>query len=308
MGTMRPRHDTTRGPFDGLTDSWLLALESEGKSPRTLESYLLGAQQLAAWLTTNGHADDVRTLTPTQVRGWLADLAATRSPETCRTRYVAVRQFIGWCIAEGETETNAMANVSQPRTVPKRVEVLRPEQLKALLADCGGSGFADLRDHALILLFADTGCRLSGVVGLSEGDVDLRERTALVRLKGGRELVLPFGATTARALDKYLRAKRRQPYGERDWLWLSSTAKGRLTGNGVQQMLRRRGTRLGLHLHPHMFRHGFADAWLRAGGGETDLMEITGWRSRQMVGRYAAASRQDRARQAHRKLSPMDGL
>ncbi len=77
---------------------------------------------------------------------------------------------------------------------------------------------------------------------------------------------------------------------------------------GVQQMLRRRGRRLGLPLHPNMFRHWVADAWLRAGGSETDLMELAGWRSRQMLQRYAAANRSQRAREAHRALSPLDRL
>jgi integrase/recombinase XerD len=57
-----------------------------------------------------------------------------------------------------------------------------------------------------------------------------------------------------------------------------------------------------------MFRHGFADAWLKAGGAEGDLQELAAWKSAQMVRRYAAANRAERPRQAHRRLSPMDAL
>ena len=294
--------------WGGLLESWLLALESENKSPRTLEAYTWGPVQLAAWLHGQGHPDDVRHLTTEQVRAWLRHLGATRSDNTVLHRYTAVRAFLGWCRAEGELDADPMANMPPPKVAETVTEVVSDADLRRLLAGMDGATFADLRDRALVLLFADTGARLSGIVGLRETEVDLRARTARIVLKGGRPHVVPFGATTARALDKYLRAKRRQPYGERDWLWISTTGKGRLTTNGVQQMLRRRGTRLGLRLHPHMFRHTFADAWLRAGGSETDLMELAGWRSRQMLNRYGAARRSERAREAHRALSPMDRL
>lgn len=299
---------TTTDPFQGLLFSWTLALRADNKSPKTLEGYKDSVTQYADWLHHNGHTDTLENITAPLIRGWLAQLGEERAESTVRTRYNGMRQFVSWLLAEEELAKDPMGNVSQPAVHEKPAGMLTPEQVKQVLADCDGPAFADVRDKALTLLFADTGMRLGAVAGMRLEDLDLTERVVSVTTKGSRELVIPFGANAARALDKYLRARRRQRYSDRPWLWLSSTGKGKLTPNGIQQMYRRRGTRLGFHVHPHMFRHTFADAWLAAGGGETDLMEIAGWKSRQMVGRYAAGRRAVRAREAHRRLSPMDNL
>ena len=295
-------------PFNGLLESFRLALEAEDKSDKTIEAYSYGVTQLAEFLRAEGRDDDVAQVTAGDVRRFLASLKDKVTPSTRYNRYSGCRQFFKWCAAEGEIDATPMANVRPPRVPELRTEMLTAEQMKALLADCAGKDFTSRRDLAIILLFGDTGIRLSELSELRVTDIDLRGRCAHVIGKGRRPRTVPYGVRTAQALDRYIRIRRQHARADSRNLWLAEKNKPPLTSEGVKQMLQRRGERVGVRLHAHQFRHGFADSWLRAGGSAGDLQELAGWRSPQMVQRYAASNRAQRAREAYRRLSPMDSL
>jgi integrase len=129
------------------------------------------------------------------------------------------------------------------------------------------------------------------------------------RRSGPRHRAVPLGVKAARALDRYLRERRRHPYADTLRLWLGSRGRPTLDADGVKAMLKRRAADAGIaDLHPHAFRHTWAHAFRAAGGNEGDLMLLGGWRSRAMLDRYGKAAAADRAADAYRRLSLGDRI
>ena len=70
-------------------------------------------------------------------------------------------------------------------------------------------------------------------------------------------------------------------------------------------LIRRAGQAGYADVTPHQFRHTFVDAWLKSGGSEGDLMRLNGWKSRQMVDRYADDGANQHALEAKRRRGDM---
>jgi site-specific recombinase XerD len=136
--------------------------------------------------------------------------------------------------------------------------------------------------------------------------LDLRHDQVTIHGKGDRVRVIPFGAKTGQAIDRYLRQRVKHRDVKLPALWLGARGMG-LTPSGLTQMLRRRAGQAGVgHVHPHQLRHTAAHVWADSGGSEADAMVLFGWRSPEMPRRYGRSAATERAQRAARRISPAD--
>lgn len=308
-----------RVPLEVMLNSWARSLDAENKAGRTIRSYTDTVRALIRWA-----GDDVTTaITTDDVRRFLAGEAARIKPNgepvsaaSVAVHYRNLRVFFGWLAAEEPSlvPVSPMARISPP-AVPKKVKPsFTDAELTALLAACSGQSMEDRRDTAIMRVLMDTGMRVSGVAGLrylpdddERNDVLLGRKRLRIILKGRDQHMVPIGRKSAAAIDRYLRARVRHPRAEEQWLWLGP--RGHFTHWGIRQMIERRGAEAGVAgAHPHRFRRTLTHNWILAGGSELDLMNITGWKSREMIDVYAGEMGAERAAAAHARLSPGDRI
>lgn len=287
-----------------LLDSWVLQLTTARKSPHTIASYRDGVIAFLRWCEETQTRASLTSLTKPTLQAFTTHLLQSgRSAATAYSRHVSMQRFSAFLLEDGELATDELRNVTPPKLDEQVIDPLSDDEIKALLKACAGAEFTDRRDEAILRFMVETAARAREVVGMRLSTTNILEGTTVLHGKGGKERLVPYGPFTARALDRYKRARRTHKLAATDTLWLGHA--GRTLGyHGLYYTLGQRAEAAGIvGFHPHRLRHTGADRWLAAGGTEGGLMTVAGWDSQAMLRRYTKRRSAIRALEESRRLN-----
>lgn len=294
-------------------DSFALDLRVRGKSDRTREMYTDAVSWFAGWVLQHKPIKSWEGATRDHLKAfflWLDDEGYSAAYRNNIAR--CLQQFFKWYSEEEDLPDpfQRFTPPAAPKIGEKLVPVLELADMQRLIKDAESRrDFESRRDTAILRLFACTGMRLGELAGLTVDSVSVSDRTATVTGKGRKQRTVKYDHKCAQAIDRYLRVRASHKAAELTALWLGVRRnESGMTRSGIYQVISRRGERLGIKLHPHMFRHTFSHRWLDAGGAEGDLMELNGWDSPQMLRHYGASARAARARRAYDRVDVMGGV
>ncbi len=205
-----------------------------------------------------------------------AEHAGGLSPRSVQRRLSAVRAFYTFLLREGAADRNPAHDVRAPKSRKRLPATLDADRMGRLL-DFRADDTLSTRDKAIMELFYSSGLRLGELVRLDLPALDLTDRTVRVDGKGGKTRIVPIGRYAVAALRSWLRERSMLPGAGGAPVFVGRNGR-RLTPRAVQLRVaawaRRRG--LGLHLHPHMFRHSFASHVLESSSDLRGVQELLG--------------------------------
>lgn len=282
-----------------LIERWHTTLRSKALSRQTIRGYLFTARRWADWLVREGYDVEPVDVRDFHIEEFIASIIVATSASNAAYNYRNLRVFWAWLVKREKLTTGNPMGATEPPSVPtKLTPVFTEDDETRLLETCEGRDFLDVRDRALILLFRDTGARVSEIANMVVSDTNPAARLARLVGKGNREREVGFSADTGLALARYLKARQKltnQTGVQVDHLWLGRWGR-RLMVDGIKLVLRRRGEQAGVPgVHAHRFRHNFAHAWKVRHGSDEGLMAIGGWSSEKMAHHYGRSARAQRA-------------
>jgi integrase/recombinase XerD len=259
-----------------MLDAYLNQLRSVRRlSPNTIESYGRDLRDLAAFAERKKTTVDA--LDRKDLEAFVRSLmTAGRSPRSVGRAVATVRGFYRFLAASRVLAGDPAEDLRSPRAWPALPKAIGVDDVDRLLDAPDPSTPRGLRDRALIELLYATGLRVSELVALRLGDLNLDAGYLTCTGKGDKQRMVPIGQTAAGWVARYLkegrpallcRSEDRRSGRDAPWLFVNARGGAALTRVGFWKILKAYGRQAGLArgISPHVLRHSFATHLLERG-------------------------------------------
>jgi len=249
-----------------------------GASPHTIRNYGTDLREFFAFLNGRFLAE-VNTLV---IRSFLAHLKARgHSRATLSRKLSSLRSFFKYLARENHLRSNPVSGISTPKREKKLPQFLDLSEVTNLLEAPSGETWEGKRDRSILETLYSSGVRVSELVGLNGGDVDLLTCLLRIRGKGKKERMVPIGEKAVRAIRDYLDSFpppfRKKNEGPETPVFLNRSGS-RLTDRSVRRLIVKYARQISLKggISPHTLRHTFATHLLDRGADLRSVQELLG--------------------------------
>jgi tyrosine recombinase XerC len=288
--------------MDELIERYTQYLRYErNASPHTVRNYRSDLLQFRDYLVQGqpGSQVSLKSIDALRVRGFLAFLFEKEKKKTSIARKLAaVRAFFKFLSRERALAVNPAAAVSTPKLARTLPRIMSEEEMNEFLDRVGQAAQSGdpalVRDCAILELLYASGLRVSELTGLDLRHVNFGDGIVLVRGKGDKERIVPFGSKARDALNAYLPIRERILHENKSTTAaLLLNARGRrLTPRSVDRLLKKHIRRFGANVKasPHSLRHAFASHLLAEGADLRAIQEMLGHKSLATTQKYTQVS------------------
>ena len=288
--------------MDQSIDRYIRYLEHErNASEHTVRNYRSDLHQFRDFLkhALKTEEVDVAAVDALQIRAYLASLFQDHKQKASIARKLAaIRAFFKFLVRDGLVGKNPSEFVATPKLAKKLPRIMTEEETNNLLDRIAEAVPASepmlRRDRAILELLYASGLRVSELAGLDLRSVNFGDKLVLVRGKGRKERIVPFGRKAGEALEAYLPVRERILMENRTSghaLFLNARGR-RLTPRSVDRLLKKYVKLYGpnVRVSPHGLRHAFASHLLAEGADLRAIQEMLGHASLSTTQKYTQVS------------------
>ena len=257
--------------------------EELGKSANTRVSYVRDLRLLFTWLKEKG-IDRLEGIGKSDLQAYIDHLSSMHRSNATISRCVAsIRQFFVFAKSKGYIFEDPSASLKAPKVIRKAPKIADDSDLEKLLKAPDLSTLKGIRDKAMLELMMSTGLRVSELISLRTGDVDLKKRNIHVLGAQGKERIVAYPKEVAAYMNDYSLITRGQMIGSRpdDGAFFVSCQGEKMTRQGFWKLLKAYGksAKLKEEITPYTLRHSFAVYALKRGDDLKKLQNTLGHRA-----------------------------